>query len=224
MRSYAAEAFGTFVLVFLGTGAVVVDEVTRGSVTHVGVALVFGLVVMALIYAIGDVSGAHLNPAVTLGFWMARRFPAGRVAPYMACQCAGAVVASVTLRLMFPTSVMLGATVPTGAALQSAALEVVLTNVLMFVILSVATGSKEKGVMAGTAIGAVVGLEALLAGPISGASMNPARSLAPALVSGQVAELWVYLRAPVVGAVLAVGVCRVVQRPGCCTVAEEACS
>src|ERR1041385_9258073 len=160
MRSSLAECFGTFLLVFAGTGAIVIDQVTGGGVTHVGIALTFGLVVMAVIYALGEISGAHLNPAVTLGFWTARRFPGARVAPYVVSQCAGAILASLLLRLMFPRATTLGATIPSGPALQSAVLELVLTTFLMFVILSVSTGSKEKGIMAGTAIGAVVGLEA----------------------------------------------------------------
>ena len=153
-----------------------------------GVALTFGLVVMAMIYAVGDVSGAHLNPAVTCGFWLARRFPGRAVVPYVLSQLAGAVLASLVLRLLFPHHPTLGATLPgrcgPAPCFQSFVLEVVLTAILMFVILSVACGAKEKGLMAGIAIGGVVGLEAMFAGPICGASMNPARSLAPALVSG----------------------------------------
>src|SRR5262249_44841749 len=172
MRKLAAELLGTFALVFAGTGAIVINDVSGGVVSHVGVALTFGLIVLAMIYAVGDVSGAHLNPAVTLGFFAARRFEGRWVAPYIVSQCAGALIASVTLRLMFPTSPTLGATSPAGDILPSFALEAVLTFLLMFVILSVSTGSKEKGVLAGVAVGAVIALEALFAGPISGASMN----------------------------------------------------
>jgi aquaporin Z len=203
MRKLAAELFGTFVLVFAGTGAVVIDDV-QGGVTHVGVALTFGLVVLALIYALGDVSGAHLNPAVTLGFFLARRFEARRVGPYIASQVAGAVLASLLLRVLFPKHLTLGATEPAGPAWQSFVLEVVLTLILMVVVLAVSSGAKEKGIMAGVAVGAVIALEALFAGPICGASMNPARSLAPALVSLRLEPLWVYLTAPVLGAALAV--------------------
>lgn len=204
-RPALAEAVGTFALVFAGTGAAVVNEVTGGTVTHVGVALTFGLVVMASIYAVGDVSGAHLNPAVTFGFWASRRLPGRLAVPYVAAQVAGALLASALLRALFPTSVGLGATRPLGGdVVQSLVLEVVLTALLMFVILSVAVGAKEKGIMAGAAIGATVGLEALFAGPVSGASMNPARSLAPALVTGDLAFLWVYAVAPLVGAAVAV--------------------
>jgi aquaporin Z len=215
MRKLAAEFFGTFVLVFAGTGAIVIDEVSGGKVTHVGVALTFGLVVLAMIYALGDSSGAHLNPAVTLGFLLARRFPAREVLPYAASQCGGALLASVCLRLMFPDAA-LGGTSPAGPPMQSFALEVILTLVLMFVILSVSTGSKEKGVMAGVAIGAVIALEALFAGPVCGASMNPARSLAPAVVSGRLEHLWIYLTAPVLGACLAVAACLCVHDRPCC--------
>ena len=216
MRKLAAEALGTFALVFAGTGAVVINDVSGGTVTHVGIALTFGLIVLAMIYAVGDVSGAHLNPAVTLGFFVARRFEGRWVAPYIASQCAGALLATLLLRLMFPTNATLGATRPAGDALQSFVLEAVLTFLLMFVILSVSTGSKEKGVLAGVAVGSVIALEALFAGPISGASMNPARSLAPALVAWRLDSLWLYLTAPVLGAGIGVLACRCVQEPGCC--------
>jgi MIP family channel proteins len=225
MKRLIAELFGTFALVFAGTGAVVINNWpgTAGAVTHVGVALTFGLIVLAMIYAVGDVSGAHLNPAVTLGFTLARRFPAGRVLPYVGSQCAGALLASGLLRVLFPDSSTLGATLPAGPAVQSFVLEVVLTLLLMFVILSVSTGAKEKGLMAGVAVGGVIALEALFAGPICGASMNPARSLAPAVVSLQLESLWVYLIAPPLGAALAVLACRCVHDRPCCTRPSEVC-
>lgn len=200
----AAEFWGTFALVFAGTGAIVIDGVSGGGVTHVGVALTFGLIVMAMIYTLGDVSGAHFNPAVTIAFAAARRLEWGRVAPYIAAQCAGALVASGVLKLLFPASRTLGATLPAGPAMQSFVLELLLTAILMFVILNVSTGAKEKGLTAGLVVGAVIGLEAMFAGPICGASMNPARSLAPALVSGDLASLWIYLVGPTLGAVLGV--------------------
>lgn len=214
MRRVLAEALGTFCLVFAGTGAIVVDQVSGGMVTHVGVALTFGLIVMAMIYGLGDVSGAHLNPAVTVGFVLARRFALRDMPGYVLAQVGGALAASLLLRVLFPLSPTLGATLPAGSAWQSLVLEIVLTFMLMLVILSVSSGPKEKGVMAGIAVGGVVGLEALFAGPISGASMNPARSLAPALVSGEVGSLWVYLVAPVVGAGLAVACWGVVGPKG----------
>jgi aquaporin Z len=225
MRRLAAEAIGTFALVFAGTGAIVIDDVTGGTVSHVGVALTFGLIVLAMIYAVGDVSGAHLNPAVTLGFCAARRFPGRSVLPYVASQCTGAFLASLCLRLLFPGHATLGATLPRGddPVLLSFVLEVLLTWLLMFVILSVSTGAKEKGITAGIAVGSVIGLEALFAGPICGASMNPVRSLAPAVVSLHLESLWVYLTAPALGAVVAVFACRCVREKPCCSPVKEGC-
>lgn len=226
-RKLAAEAFGTFALVFAGTGAIIINEVSGGTVSHVGIAFTFGLIVLAMIYSLGDVSGCHLNPAVTLGFFAARRFEGRWVVPFIVSQCVGAVLASITLRLMFPLHVTLGATLPAGGALQSFVLEFILTLILMFVILSVSTGSKEKGMLAGVAVGAVIALEALFAGPISGASMNPARSLAPALVSLRLDSLWIYLAAPVLGAWAGVLAWRCIQDPAFCQSVEsttEICS
>ena len=214
-RCYAAEAIGTFALVFAGTGAVVVNDVSGGVVTHVGVAVTFGLVVMAMIYAVGDVSGAHLNPAVTCGFWLAGRLPGTLVVPYVASQVVGGLAASGLLRLMFWNHLTLGATRPGGPPMQSFVLEAVLTFILMFVILSVSVGPKEKGVMAGIAVGGVIGFEAMFGGPISGASMNPVRSLAPALVSGNLGHLWLYLVAPPLGAAGAVACWRLVYGDQC---------
>jgi len=216
LKKYVAEVVGTFCLVFAGTGAIVINDVSGGTVTHVGVALTFGLVVMAMIYAIGDVSGAHLNPAVTLGFWFSRQFPGRAVIPYVVSQCLGAFLASGLMRAMFLTHSTLGATRPVGSAWQSFVLEVVLTAVLMFVILAVSSGAKEKGLMAGIAVGGVIALEALFAGPICGASMNPARSFAPAVVSGNLTHLWIYLTAPPLGAAIGVACCRMIHPPGCC--------
>jgi aquaporin Z len=220
-KRLVAETIGTFCLVFAGTGAITINDVSGGQVTHVGIALTFGLVVMAMIYAIGDVSGAHLNPAVTLGFWVARRFSGSHVLPYVLSQIAGAVGASLLLRLMFPLHDTLGATQPAGAPFVSFLLEVVLTAMLMFVILAVSSGAKEKGLMAGIAVGGVVAFEALFAGPICGASMNPARSLAPAAVSGCLAHLWIYLLAPPLGSILGVLSCLAVHPPGCCQRSAE---
>jgi aquaporin Z len=211
MRKYAAELLGTFGLVFAGTGAIVIDAVSGGGVTHVGVSLTFGLIVMAMIYAVGDVSGAHLNPAVTLGFYLARRLPGRAVLPYVLSQVCGAFLASVTLLALFGNRASLGATVPAGPAWQSFGLEALLTGLLMFVILCVSTGPREVGTMAGIAVGGVIALEALFAGPICGASMNPARSLAPAVVSGNFRDQWVYLAGPVLGATAAVPLWRLIR-------------
>jgi aquaporin NIP len=217
MKKLAAEIIGTFALVFAGTGAIVINETSHGSITHAGVALTFGLIVLVMIYTFGDVSGAHLNPAVTLGFFAAGRLPGRDVIPYALAQVIGAMLASALLRGLFPEHATLGATQPAGSAAQSFVLEVVLTTLLMLVILSVSTGAKEKGITAGIAIGSVIALEAMFAGPICGASMNPARSLAPAIISGKIQYLWIYLAAPTVGALSATLLCRCVREPGCCT-------
>jgi aquaporin NIP len=216
MKRLLAEFLGTFILVFTGTGAIVINHATNGVIGHAGIALVFGLVVMAMIYAFGDVSGAHLNPAVTIGFSIARRFPAKDIPGYLAAQLGGAFAASGMLRLLFPSDPRLGATLPTGSMTQSFILEIILTTILMLVILSVSTGAKEKGVTAGIAIGAVIALEAMFAGPICGASMNPARSLAPAIVSGNFQHLWLYPLATILGALIAVPLCIGTREPGCC--------
>jgi MIP family channel proteins len=217
-HKYIAEFIGTLALVFAGTGAIIINDVTGGAVTNVGVGLTFGMIVMTMIYAVGDVSGVHFNPAVTLGFFVACWFEGKLILPYVLSQLSGALAASLLLRALFPQHATLGTTAPAGPALQSLILEIVLTAVLMFVILNVSVGAKERGITAGIAVGAVIALEALFAGPISGASMNPARSFAPALVSRHLAHLWIYLVAPVAGALLAVGACRCVRKD-CCSVA-----
>lgn len=217
MKKLSAEFLGTFCLVFAGTGAIVANDVSGGAVTHVGVALVFGLIVLAMVYTLGEVSGAHLNPAVTLGFFAAQRFEKRLVLPYIFSQCAGALAASITLRVLFPQHKTLGSTTPSGSSFQSFVLEIVLAAILMFVILSVSTGAKEKGITAGIVVGAVVGAEALFAGPICGASMNPARSLAPALASLHFQSLWIYLTAPILGALLGVFACRCAREEDCCS-------
>ena len=216
MKKLLAEFLGTFGLVFAGTGAIVINHASGGAIGHAGIALTFGLVVLAMIHTFGDVSGAHLNPAVTLGFAAARRFPLREVPGYLGAQIGGGLAASGLLHTLFPADATLGTTLPAGAAMQSFVLEIVLTAMLMLTILSVSSGAKEKGITAGLAIGGVIGLEAMFAGPICGASMNPARSLAPALVSGHLEHLWIYLTAPVLGALLAVPLCIGVREPGCC--------
>ncbi len=208
-----SEGIGTFLLVFCGTGAVVVDAYTGGTVTHVGISVTFGLIVTAVVYALGDISGAHINPAVTVAFWAAGRIPLREVLPYAISQLAGAALASLVLRLLFPEVTTLGETLPNAGLLRCFILEVILTFILMFVILHVAIGSKEQGIMAGLAIGMTVLLEALFAGPISGASMNPARSFGPALVNWNLDGLWLYFVAPVGGALLSVFAWRATANP-----------
>jgi aquaporin NIP len=211
MKKYLAELLGTFALVFCGTGAIVINEVTKGIITHVGIAICFGLIVMSMIYTFGDKSGAHLNPAVTIAFALHKVFPLKEIIPYIVSQLTGAFLASLLLHVLFPVSVSLGATIPSGSDWQSFILEIVLTFILMLTILNVSQGAKEKGLFAGIAIGSVILLEAMFAGPISGASMNPARSLSPAIVSGNLDSLWIYISAPVIGSVTAVFIHRLIN-------------
>ena len=213
MNKYIAELIGTFALVFCGTGAVVINEATGGTVTHLGIAITFGLIVIAMVYAIGDISGAHINPAVTIAFSVAGVFPTKQILPYIAAQCLGAILASGTLRLLFPEISTLGETLPAGSVTQSFILEIILTFFLMFVIIHVATGSKEVGMLAGITIGLTVLLEALFAGPISGASMNPARSIGPAVINLNLQHLWLYIVAPVIGAVVSIYAWRLIKNP-----------
>ena len=211
LRKFLSELLGTFAMVFAGTGAIVINAESGGAITHLGVALTFGLIVLAMIYTLGDVSGAHMNPAVTVAFAAAGLFPFASVLLYLAAQISGALLASLTLHFLFPQNATLGATLPAGLPMQSFALEIILSAILMFVILNVSHGSKEKGITAGIVVGSVIALEALFAGPICGASMNPARSLAPAIVSGNLQHLWIYLLAPVLGMLVAIPLFRVVR-------------
>jgi MIP family channel proteins len=202
LRALVAEALGTFALVLAGTGAIVSNARSGGALGHVGVALTFGLIIMVMIYAVGHISGAHFNPAVTLGFAVARHFPLRHVLPYWAAQMAGAVLGSLAVRTLIGTAGGLGVTHPTTGAVPGMALEGILTFLLMFVIMAVATDVRAVGEAAALAIGGTITLEALFAGPLTGASMNPARSLGPALVAGDLADFWLYLVGPPVGAVL----------------------
>ncbi len=204
MKKYVAELIGTFAIVFCGTGAIIINQEMNGSVSHVGISITFGLIVMAMIYTLGNISGAHLNPAVSIAFSIARRFPVKQLLPYLISQFIGGLLASLVLRFLFPANELLGATLPQGSAMQSFVLEFILTFFLMLVIINVATGSKEQGMFAGLAIGSTVLLEAMFAGPVSGASMNPARSFAPAIVSGHMEYLWVYFAATTLGAATAI--------------------
>ncbi len=198
-RSLVAEAFGTFALVFAGAGAIMVDAKTH-QLGHVGVALTFGLVIMAMIYAVGHVSGAHFNAAVTFSFALTRHFPWSRAVGYWAAQFAGALTAALVLRGSLGDVAHVGATTPSGSQGQSFLWELVMSAFLMFVIMAVATDTRAVGEAAAIAIGGTIGLDAMFGGPVSGASMNPMRSLGPALVSGDLHALWLYLTAPVVGA------------------------
>jgi aquaporin NIP len=200
MQKYVSEIIGTFTMLFCGTGAIIINQETNGSITHLGIAITFGLVVMAMIHSLGSISGAHFNPAVTIAFAVAKKFEVKEVLPYIISQLIGALLASATLRLLFPKNIFLGATMPINNDFQAFVLEFIITFILMFVIVNVAHGSKEQGLFAGISIGATVLLLALFAGPICGASMNPVRSLAPALVSNHLEHLWLYLIAPILGA------------------------
>ena len=203
-------------MVFCGTGAMTINEVTNGDVTHVGIAITWGLIVMAMIYAFAEISGAHFNPAVSIAFAFAKKFSWKEVPKYIIAQILGALVASLILCFLFPTSETLGATIATVDVWRAFVLELLLTFFLMVVIINVSTGSKEIGVVAGIAIGGVVLLEAMFAGPITNASMNPARSIAPAIVSGNLQHLWMYIVAPILGALLAVVSCKLVKDENCC--------
>lgn len=202
MRKYVAELIGTFALVFCGTGAIIINDVSGGAISHVGIAMTFGLIVTVMIYAFGSISGAHINPAVSIAFSVTDRFKTKNLLGYIVAQLLGALFASGILRLLFLEHDTLGATLPAGAWQQSFVLEVILTYLLMLVILLV---SQNKAVtqFTGLAVGATVLLEAMFAGPITGASMNPARSIAPAMLSGQIDTLWIYIVAPILGALLA---------------------
>ena len=203
MKKYLAEIIGTFALVFCGTGAIVINQEAGGVISHIGIAITFGLIVSSMIYTVGDISGAHLNPAVTIAFYVAKVFTSKEILPYILSQGVGAFLASITLKFLFPANNDLGSTLPSGLPMQSFVLEVILTFLLMFVILHVAKGSKEQGMFAGVAVGGMVMLEAIFAGPICGASMNPIRSLAPAITSGHLEHIWIYITAPIMGAILA---------------------
>jgi aquaporin NIP len=198
-----AEFIGTFGLVFCGTGAIIIDQQTNGAVTHVGVAITFGLIVLAMIYTFGNTSGAHLNPAVSIAFTVAKRFEKKLLLPYILSQLIGAIAASSVLKILFPENHDLGNTIPAGSNMQSFVLEFILTYFLMLVIINVSQGSKEVGVLAGIAIGATVLLEAMFAGPICGASMNPARSISPSIMTGNFQSTWIYILAPITGAIAA---------------------
>ena len=193
---------GTAALVFAGTGAIVANSVSGGALGHLGVSIAFGLVIMVMIYATSHISGAHFNPAVTLAFALTRHFPAARVAPYLVVQVVGALAGSLAVRFLIGNSGGLGVTHSTNGPLAGVITEAMLTSILMFVIMAVATDTRAVGQAAAIAIGGTVGLEALFAGPLTGASVNPARSLGPALVAGDYTDLWLYIVGPIIGAAL----------------------
>lgn len=211
-----AEILGTYLLVFVGCGAVVVNDLYGGVLGHLGVNAVFGLVVMAVIYSMGNVSGAHINPAVTIGFYFAGRIPAKEIPTYITAQVVGAIAAGLTLLVLFPEHQNFGATLPAIDIPRASFLEILISFSLMFVILNVSTGHQEKGFMAGAAIGGTVALLALFAGPVTGASMNPARSIGPAVAAFNFDSLWIYLFAPIIGMWLASPFCRWTQGEDCC--------
>lgn len=208
---YLAEMVGTFTLVFAGCGAIVIDSISNGQVTHVGIAISFGLAIATMVYATGHISGAHLNPAVTLAFALTRHFPLRRVLLYWLAQVVGATIAALSLRWLFGDVANLGTTLPAGSDSQSFGLEIVLTFFLMFVIMAVATDNRAVGQAAALAIGGMILLDAMFGGPISGASMNPARSFGPALVSNTWEHLWVYIGGPAIGATLGAFIYEVVR-------------
>ena len=200
-RRAGAEGLAAFALVFAGCGAIVADSVYDGALGAVGVSLVFGLIIMVMVYATGHLSGAHINPAVTLAFTLTRHFPARDAAAYVGAQAAGATIGALLLLAVWPDQpASLGATLPSVGTASALVYEVVLTAILMFVIIAVATDARAVGAGAAIAIGGTVGLDALFGGPVTGASMNPARSLGPALAAGELADLWIYFAGPLVGA------------------------
>jgi MIP family channel proteins len=207
---FTAEALGTFALVLFGCGAIMVDA-DGGGLGHVGVSFAFGLVVMSMVYAFGHVSGAHINPAVTLALAARRRFPWARVPGYWGAQLGGAIAAALVLRASLGDVANLGATTPSGSDAQSFLWEVVMTATLLAVIVAVANDARAAVGGAAVAIGGTIALASLVGGPISGASLNPARSFGPALVSGDLGSLWIYVAAPIVGGVLGASLYDVVR-------------
>jgi len=216
LNVYFAELMGTFFLVFSGCLGIIVNDLHQDLLGHLGIALVFGFVVMAMIYSLGNISGAHMNPAVTLGFFFAGKFPIQYVPFYIAAQFCGAILAAGLLKVLFPLHQNLGATLSTVSSSQTFIIELILSFILMFIVLNVSTGHKEKGIMAGVAIGGTIAMEALIGGPLTGASMNPARSLGPALLSRNLDHIVIYITAPCVGTFIGHPFCKLIQRDECC--------
>lgn len=211
LKNYVAEFIGTYFLLFFGTGAMIVNQVYGGVIGHLGIAFAWGFVVIAMIYALGEKSGAHINPAVTIAFLVLKKISFKKSVGYIISQLLGAIFASFTLFFMFPEATTMGETIPVESWQQAFIMEFILSFFLMFVIINVATGSKEQGIIAGFAIGISVMICALVGGPISVASMNPARSIAPALAIGNFEHLWMYIVSPILGMVSAVGVWKVLK-------------
>lgn len=216
IKKSLCEFAGTYVLVFAGTSAIILNDISGGRLTHSGVAAVFGLAVTLVIFIFGKISGAHINPAVTIALWLAKRLRGKAVLPYIGSQISGAIAGSLTVYLLFSDHPTLGTTQPAGTAAESFFLELLLTFVLMLTIFQTTARPRHTTAIPAFIIGGVVALEAFFAGPVTGASMNPARSIGPALMSGQIQNLWVYILAPVIGASLAVFGCRCIQEKGCC--------
>ena len=218
MQRYLSEFLGTFILVLAGCGAIAVKSQTGGEPPFIGIGVIWGLIVMAVIFTIGDVSGAHINPAVTLAFWVARRFSTADVVPYVLAQCLGATAAAGVLWYLFGAHAATGVThfnPEVTSVTQAFVLEVLLTWFLMFAVINVSTGAKEKGITAAIAIGGVISIDVLFGGQVTGASMNPARSLGPAIVAGDFDQLWLYFAGPIIGAILAIPSAAAI-RPGVC--------
>ncbi|HRG89235.1 MAG TPA: aquaporin [Chitinophagales bacterium] len=213
MKKYLSEALGTFILIFAGTGCVIVNTQTGGALGLPGIAAVWGLLIIALIYAFGDISGTHLNPAVTIAFAVDKRFEWKEVPAYLGSQFTGALAGSLVLHLLFPNDTQLGITQPSGSESQAFIMELIMTFILMMVILRISVGAKEKGITAGIAIGGTVWLLVLFGGPVCGTSLNPTRSLAPAIVTGNMNAIWVYLTAPFAGALSAVFIHKLLHEP-----------
>ena len=204
MKKYSAEFFGTYFMVFIGTGSIILDQIYTGTVTHAGISIAFGLAVFLMVYIFGHISGAHINPAVTIGLAVYKKFPSNQILPYIAAQLGGAVAASFSLYLIFGNSTTLGSTLPSGSSYQSFMLEFIMTFLLMFVIMCAAAGKKINWFGSGLAIGAAVGIDAFLGGRISGASMNPARSFGPAIINMNFESHWIYWFAPISGSLFGV--------------------
>ena len=205
MKKYLSEFLGTFILVFFGTGSVIVNEQSNGALGLVGISLTVGIIIIAIIYSLGSISGAHINPAVTITLWFGRLIERKEALFYVLSQFFGAIMASLLLKLIFPNNLGLGTTNPSGSIMQTAIVETICTFVLILTILgSTKSGTKETKALAGLVIGLLVTGLIFFAGPISGGSFNPARSLAPAFISGNILNLWIYLTAPVLGGILAI--------------------